>query len=117
MDQENQYFFLSFNPEENRDHPQMGILKIHIERAVQDLFLDSLRTQAPELLYVFSSEDQIDGFVKKILTYWEELENYEICQEVLSLAKEFKEKWKNRDMDESSVGLLRIKDLFKSSQG
>jgi hypothetical protein len=114
MGQDNKHFFLSFNSQ-GEDHPQMEILKIHIERAVQDLFLDSLRTQAPELLYVFSSEDQIDGFVKKVLTYWEELENYEVCQEVVSLAKGFKEKWRNRDLDESSVGLLRIKDLFKSS--
>lgn len=103
-----------FHPDGGGSHPQFSILKKHIERAVQDLFLDALRTQSPELLYVFSDEAQIDGFVKRILTYWEELENYEICQEVMGLSKKFKEKWSNRDLEESSVGLDRIRDLFKS---
>ena len=105
-----------FHPDGGQQHPQFNLLKSHIERAVQDLFLDSLRTQSPELLYVFTSEDQIDVFVKRILTYWEELEKYEVCQEVINLTKELKEKWAKRDMSETSVGLNRVRDLFRTKE-
>jgi hypothetical protein len=112
--EEYDYNFYQFN--DKAEHPQFDILKKHIERAVQDLFLDSLRSQSTELLYVFTDEGQIDVFVKRILRYWEEFEDYEICQEVISLSKKFKRKWKNRNQDESSIGLDRIRDLFNSKK-
>lgn len=95
-------------------HPQFTLIKKHIERAVQDLFLDSLRKKSQDLLYVFNSEEQIDTFVDRILKYWEELENYEICKEVLSLTVDFKERWNNRGQNDDSPALLRIKELFKT---
>jgi hypothetical protein len=98
------------------NHPQFGIIKKHIERAVQDLFIDSLRTRTDDLLYVFSDESQIDAFTKRILNYWEELEDYEVCKEVLDLSKNFKERWKNRESVEESTSIARIKSLFKSQE-
>jgi hypothetical protein len=98
------------------NHPQFGIIKKHIERAVQDLFIDSLRTRTDDLLYVFNDESQIDAFTKRILNYWEELEDYEVCKEVLDLSKNFKERWKNRESVEESTSIARIKSLFKSQE-
>lgn len=100
---------------EEPQHPQYGILKKHIERCVQDMFLEALRTQPPELCFVFESEEQIDSFVSRILSYWEEFENFEICQEVLELSKVFKEKWKNREELGSGSAVSRITDIFGSS--
>jgi hypothetical protein len=78
-------------------HPQFEIIKKHIERAVQDLFIDSLRSRTNDLIYVFNEESQIDGFTERILNYWEGLENYEICKEVVDLSKdgETENLWKN----------------------
>lgn len=100
--------------EGENSHPQFALIKKHIERAVQDLFLDSLRKKSNDLLYVFNNEEQIDAFVDRILKYWEALENYEICKEVLSLTSDFKERWRNKETEEDSPALLRIKELFKS---
>ena len=93
-------------------HPQFEIIKRHIERAVQDLFLDSLRNRNNDLVHIFSNEEQIDVFIKRVLKYWEDLEDYEVCKEVVELTKDFKEKWKNRDSLEESSGLTRLKNLF-----
>ena len=101
---------------DGQSHPQFNILKKHIERAVQDMFLESLRSGTNELLYVFNDEKQIEEFVKRILDYWERIENYEACKEVLELTKDFKERWKNREEIEDSSALLRIRELFKSHQ-
>jgi hypothetical protein len=97
-------------------HPQFEVIKKHIERAVQDLFIDSLRSKTNDLLYVFNDETQIDGFTERILNYWEGLEDYEVCKEVLDLSKDFKERWKNRETVEESPSISRIKDLFKSQE-
>ena len=97
-------------------HPQFEVIKKHIERAVQDLFMDSLRSKTEDLLYVFSEESQIDRFTERILHYWEELEDYEVCKDVLGLSKEFKERWKNRESVEESPSISRIKNLFKSQK-
>ena len=97
-------------------HPQFEVIKKHIERAVQDLFIDSLRSRANDLLYVFNEESQIDGFTERILNYWEGLEDYEVCKEVLDLSKEFKERWRNRESVEESPSISRIKNLFKSQE-
>jgi hypothetical protein len=97
-------------------HPQFDVIKKHIERAVQDLFIDSLRTKTDDLLYVFNDESQIDSFTKRILNYWEELEDYEVCKEVLDLTKEFKERWKKQEFVDESLSISRIKSLFKSQK-
>ena len=97
-------------------HPQFEIIKKHIERAVQDLFIDSLRSKTNDLLYVFNDEAQIESFTERILNYWESLEDYEICKEVLELSKEFKERWKNRESIEESPSISRIRNLFKSQE-
>lgn len=93
-------------------HPQFSLIKKHIERAVQDLFLDSLRNDTDNLVHVFSNEEQIDGFVERILKYWEQYEDYEVCKEVISLSKKFKKRWKERDEIPQSEGLMRLKNLF-----
>jgi hypothetical protein len=96
-------------------HPQHNILKRHIERSVQDLFLEALRNQPIELFYVFETEEQIDSFINRILSYWEKIEKYEICQEVVKLSKEFRSKWEDRDKLEPSEAVIRIKDIFGST--
>ena len=110
--EENNNDFNFINFESGSKHPQFNIIKNHIERAVHDLFLDSLRNKSTDLLYIFSNEEQIDGFTGKILNYWEELEKYEVCKEVLDLSKDFKERWKNKESIEDSSALLRIRELF-----
>jgi hypothetical protein len=65
---------------------------------------------------VFNEESQIDGFTERILNYWEGLEDYEVCKEVLDLSKEFKERWRNRESVEESPSISRIKNLFKSQE-
>lgn len=107
--------FMFIGGKEPPKHPQHDILKKHIERAVQDLFLESLRNQPVELLYVFETEEQIDAFVNRILSYWERFEKYEICKEVLDLSKVFKQKWNDRDNLDPSDAVIRIKDIFGST--
>jgi hypothetical protein len=96
-------------------HPQYDILKKHIERSVQDMFLSTLRNQPIELIFIFENENQIDGFSDRVLKYWEGLEKYEICSEVIELSKQLKEKWKNRDGLEKTEGFVRIQDIFRST--
>jgi len=105
----------SFKFEVPEEHPQFSILKRHIERSVQDLFLDCLRAPSSELLYVFTQEEQIDVFINRILKYWEDYENYEVCQEVVSLSKKCREEWKNISATSVGAGLARIKDLFNTN--
>jgi hypothetical protein len=38
------------------NHPQFEVLKKHIDRAVQDLFLSSLRTQNRDFLFIFDKK-------------------------------------------------------------
>jgi hypothetical protein len=97
-------------------HPQFPTIKKHIERAVQDLFLDSLRNKSNDLLYVFGDEKQIDGFVERILNYWEGLEDYEVCKEVLELTGDFKQRWQERESLGDSSALIRIRELFKPQE-
>lgn len=91
-------------------HPQFPILKMHIDRAVQDLFLDALRMQPIELRYIFTEESQIDSFCQRMIKYWEESENYEICSEIQELCKKFKQSWEEDqcDPDERSAKLMEI---------
>mgnify|MGYP001553673740 CR=1 FL=1 len=75
------------------EHPQYAILKCHVERAVQDLFLNALRLQSQDFVYIFDTEEKIDDFCSRMISYWESEEDYEICGEIVSLKKKLKKKW------------------------
>lgn len=93
-------------------HPQFNILRKHIDRAVQDLFLSALRNPTEDLNYVFNSDAQIDSFTQRMIKYWESHEDYEICAEIQKLGKNFKKEWEKR----SSSNVLqpqKIIDIFK----
>ena len=99
----------------SENHPQYEILQKHITRAVNDLFLISIRNNSRSLLRFFSNEDQIESFFKKIISYWEDLEKYEICEEVLISSKRIKEDWKNfklEDDESEDSSFILLKDLF-----
>jgi hypothetical protein len=98
----------------NTPHPQSHIIRKHINRAIQDMFLISLRKQAKEFCFIFEREDEIDSFVDKMLVYWELQEEYEVCSEILSLSKSFKDKWENRDLTRTSTERIKLMDIFKS---
>jgi len=93
-------------------HPQFSLIKKHIERSVQDLFLTSLREQPEEMVYVFTEEEQIEKFKSRILSYWEQYEEYEICQEVSEKIQDLKERWKTRNTEVDPLSLEKIKALF-----
>lgn len=95
-------------------YPQFDVLKKHIDRAVQDLFLDSLRSQHNDFIYLFDDQNQIEKFINKMIKYWEKEENYEICAEILKLKKKMINKWK-RSMPEESSGGEEIKEWLRSS--
>ena len=96
------------------DHPQFSVLKSHAERAVQDLFLVALRTQDEEFIYIFDSAKKIDDFAAKMIKYWEVVENYEICAEILSLLKEIKSKWRRITKNKKGQETV-IREWLKSS--
>lgn len=81
-------------------HPQFEILKKHIDRAVQDLFLNSIRAQHKDFLYIFENRDQIEKFCARMIKYWEKEENYEICAEIIKLKKKMITKWKKAMAEE-----------------
>ena len=60
--------FIIWDPGAN--HPQFEIIQNHIKRAVYDLFLISFRNEPENLVFVFSTEDQIDFFIERMLNYW-----------------------------------------------
>jgi hypothetical protein len=107
FEENNPFLFGGGNP-----HPQFSIIKKHIERSVQDLFLISLREQPDEMVYVFTEESQIETFKTRMLTYWEKFEEYEICQEITERIEDLKERWKNRNMEIDPFTLEKIKSLF-----
>mgnify|MGYP003648486361 FL=1 len=96
------------------DHPQFSVLKSHIDRAVQDLFLVALRTQGEEFIYIFDSEEKIGDFASRMIKYWEKEENYEVCAEILVLAKELKTKWRNIPKNKKGQETV-IREWLKSS--
>jgi len=100
----------------DKKHPQFDLIKKHIERAVQDLFMDSLRNETDQLIHLFLNEDQIESFVTRLLKYWENLEDYETCNEIIALSGKFKEKWKIRGEIPISPGVERIKKLFDTNK-
>jgi len=108
------YFQTSNWESGNRDYPQFEVLKKHIDRAVQDLFLNSLRTQHEDFLYIFDNKDQIEKFVQKMIKYWEKEEDYEVCAEILKLKKKMISRWKKAMARESIEG-EEIKEWLRSS--
>lgn len=107
-------FYLSGSDPSER-HPQFDLIKLHIERAVQDLFLSSLRSRNDDILHVFHDENQIDVFLKRIIKYWESLEKYEVCKEIVDLSSDLKERWASREAETDSPALLRIREMFFKS--
>jgi hypothetical protein len=96
------------------NHPQFEVLKKHIDRAVQDLFLNSLRSQSRDFLFIFDQEEQIEKFAKRMIKYWEKEENYEICAEIVKLKKKMTTKWKKVMSEDTNEG-EEIKGWLKSS--
>jgi hypothetical protein len=96
------------------NHPQFEVLKKHIDRAVQDLFLNSLRSQTRDFLFIFDRVDQIEKFAQRMIKYWEKEENYEVCAEIIKLKKKMISKWKKVMAEETNEG-EEIKEWLKSS--
>ncbi len=96
------------------NHPQSEVLKRHIDRAVQDLFLSTLRTQNRDFLFIFDTEDQIEKFALKMTRYWEKEENYEICSEIIKLKKKMITKWKKIMAEDTGEG-EEVKEWLRSS--
>jgi hypothetical protein len=97
----------------NGPHPQFHIIKKHIDRAVQDLFLKALREQPDELSYIFNDTDQIESFCQRMIKYWESNEDYEICSEIQSLSKKFKSNWTKSEIDLESRA-SKLVEMFKN---
>ena len=97
------------------NHPQFEVLKKHIDRAVQDLFLSSLRTQDRDFLFIFDNEDQIEKFGQKMIKYWEKEEDYEICSEIVKLKKRMTTKWRKIMAEDTKEGGDEVKEWLKSS--
>jgi hypothetical protein len=104
----------NWDSQNHKDYPQFDILKKHIDRAVQDLFLSSLRRQDRDFMFIFDSKDQIEKFTRKMISYWEKEENYEICSEIVKLKKKMSTKWKKIMASEVNEG-EEVKEWLKSS--
>lgn len=96
------------------EHPQFAVLKTHIDRSIQDLFLEALRDQTPEFLSIFSSRKKIEEFTNKMLRYWEESENYELCGEIQILKGVLIRNWESLPRKKKSK-FGEFKDWLKSS--
>jgi hypothetical protein len=93
-------------------HPQFKILRRHVNRAVQDLFLKALRNPPEELKYIFKDENQIEMFTQRMIKYWEHHENYEVCAEIQKLGRKFKDRW-NENPEDREFEPSKIADIFK----
>jgi len=70
---------------EYTEHPQADILKKHVERSIQDLFLKALRSQNETFIYIFNNEEKINVFCDRMTEYWVTEEVYEKCAEIVIL--------------------------------
>ena len=61
---------------------------------------------------ILLTEEQIEKFKSRILSYWEQYEEYEICQEVSEKIQDLKERWKTRNTEVDPLSLEKIKALF-----
>jgi hypothetical protein len=96
------------------DHPQYSLLKDHVERAVQDLFLHALRLQSEDFVYIFDSEKKVDDFCSRMTSYWESQECYEICAEIVLLREDLKKKWFDIPPVDDEQAMV-IREWLKSS--
>jgi len=96
------------------NHPQADTLKWHIDRAIQDMFLDSLRAQTEEFVYIFNSEEEIEKFVDKIVKYREANEEYEICSEAIFLRDSLLKNWRET-MEEDAKKENKLKEWLRNS--
>ncbi len=103
---------MDFNFGYEEPHPQYNILRKHITRSIQDMFLSALRKQPKELSYIFNSDKEIDDMCSRMLKYWEREEEYEICSEIVGLSKSFKKSWKRRKPGVTEEK-LKLMDIFK----
>lgn len=104
--------YSNYNSKNSGPHPQFHIIKKHIDRAVQDLFLSVLRQQPDELKYIFNDTDQIESFCQRMIKYWESNEDYEICSEIQTLSKKFRSSWTKSDIDMESRA-SKLMEMFK----
>lgn len=96
------------------DHPQSLVIKNQIERSVNDLFLEALRSQTQEFVYLFSTEKQVIDFCDRMCKYWEGEENYEICAEIVQLRESLKLKLFSIPEKERGQEMI-IREWLKSS--
>jgi hypothetical protein len=96
-------------------HPQFEILESHVQRAVQDLFLTALREQTDDFICIFDSEDQIEEFCNKMISYWEVLEDYEKCSEIQKLSIKLKSSWSSSSEYYKKEQEVVLKEWLKSS--
>ena len=97
------------------DHPQIELIKSHLVRAMQDLFLISIRNLDEEFMLIFDSEQEIDEFCDGIIKYRESIEEYEVCNEILDTKPDLLKKWKEFNAKATKKGYDDIKAWLKST--
>ena len=97
------------------DHPQIELIKSHLVRAMQDLFLISIRNLDDEFMLIFDSEEEIDEFCDGIIKYRESIEEYEVCNEILDTKPQLLEKWEKFNSKPLKKGFDDIKAWLKST--
>lgn len=97
------------------DHPQIELIKSHLVRAMQDLFLISIRNLDDEFMVIFDSVEEIDEFCDGIIKYRESIEEYEVCNEILDIKPQLLEKWKYFNSKPLKKGFDDIKAWLKST--
>lgn len=97
-------------------HPQSEILIKHVERATQDIFYDSLKTETSDLFFLIKSEKKLDQFLGKMIKYWEQMEEFEKCSEIMKLGNELRNKWdQKRESISKLTPMERLHNWIKSS--
>jgi hypothetical protein len=51
-------------------------------------------------------------FTQRMIKYWEQHENYEICSEIQKLGRKFKDRW-NENPEDREFEPSKIADIFK----
>ena len=104
-----------YDNEMHEMHPQYDILKKHIERSIQDIFLDSLKNKSDKLVLAFENVEQINSFGDRILKYWETLEDYQKCKDIVDLIKKLKDDWRNLAVNMDLDRGFMLSDLFNKT--
>lgn len=97
------------------DHRQIDLIRNHLTRAMQDLFLLSVRNLDNEFLLIFDSEKEIDELFSGMVKYREEIEEYEICEEIIKRKPDMIIKWKETLSGPDSKGYEEIRAWLKST--